>query len=186
MLEPRFDPAHKVRFDLGRGTVELEGHIPQLLVPVDGLLELLDAAGPEALRNFGRKLGTEVGRRFAERLGSDLSAASVETLVEHLGGELAVLGLGSISLERWGRALLLTVASAPAGSTGGELLAAVLEGALQRGTSRDARVVVVEREAESLRLLVVGANAAARVKSWVQAGTGLAEVLGRLHGRGGQ
>ena len=41
----------------------------------------------------------------------------MEDVLDHLGGELALLGLGSLGLERWGRALVLTVEGAPSANS---------------------------------------------------------------------
>src|SRR5689334_2855860 len=115
MAESRFDPAQAVKFDFGTGQVSLDG-AARLLVPPDALLALCRGAGGEAARDFGRRLGTELGRRVSSRIGID--RASVDVVIEHLGGDLALLGLGSLGAERWGRALVLTVKSSPLGSEG--------------------------------------------------------------------
>ena len=184
MIETRFDPSQAVRFHLDRGVVELAGSAREMLVPADALLELCRGAGPEALLDFGRRLGGDVGRRLTERFGNELAQASPETIVEHLGGELALLGLGSLALERWGQAVVLAFAEAPAGREGGQLVAAAVEGALQRALSRDVRAVVVNREAEQLRIVLVGVHVADRVKQWVESGSALSDVVARLNALG--
>lgn len=181
MSSPRFDPAHVLKFDLGRGQVEVDGASPRVLVPAEALLELCKHAGPDALRDFGRKLGTEAGRRTADALGAGLAAASLEALVDHLGGNLALMGFGSLALERWGRALVFTVEDSPFGPLGDALLASVVEGALQRAAGRDVEVVVLSRDDASVRLVVLSPPTAERVRSWLQAGTSWGEVLSRLH-----
>ena len=104
-----------------------------MLVPPLALLDLCQSAGQEAIAAFGRQLGLEAGRRVAHRVGSGLESLGVASWVEHLGGDLALMGLGSLAVERWGRALILTVSDSPLGQEGDALLAAVLEGALERG-----------------------------------------------------
>src|SRR5512142_292650 len=141
MSEPRFDPAHALKLDFDQGQVTLRGQGPCLVVPKGALLDLLSNAGDEATLNFGQQLGTEVGRRMVENLGSGIDTASIETFVEHLGGELALLGLGALAVERWGEALVLVVEGGPAGETGVALASAVIAGALQRALSRDVAVV---------------------------------------------
>ncbi len=181
MAEPRFNPSHTVEFDFARGVVELGGSAPRVLLPADLLRDLV-AAAPEAARvDVGHRLGTELGRRVAERLGSAASDASLAGVVEHLGGEIALTGLGSLGLERWGRALVLTVAGSPLGAAGDELLARVVEGALQRLFGRQTQAVLLGRIAAIARLLVVSPRTAARVRGWLDGGVGWAEVLGRLH-----
>src|SRR5262245_38721231 len=115
MPDLRFDPSKAVTFDLSHGLVHLEGAPSRLLVPSDALVLLAKAAGPEAAAMFGRSLGEAMGRRVASRLAATegVSSTPVEVVVDHLGGELALAGLGSLGLERWGRALVLVVDQSP-------------------------------------------------------------------------
>ena len=147
-----FNPTHSVRFELGRGRVSIDGTEARLLVPADALLDLCKGAGRDSAKDFGRRLGTEMGRRVAARLDG---TSSVAAIVEHLGGELALAGLGSLGVEVWGRALVFTVNDSPLGGDGDALLSAVLEGALQRALSRDASVVPIARTDGKARLAVV-------------------------------
>jgi hypothetical protein len=173
-----FNPSSQVRFDIGRGQVSMDGDTWRLLVPAEALLELCRAAGPEATKSFARRLGTEIGRRVAGRLAGGPERASLEAVVEHLGGDLALVGLGSLSVERWGAALVFRVSNSPAGAD--SLLAAVLEGALQRALSRDASLVPLERADGSVRLLVVRAETAQKVRGWLEGGVAWGEALSRL------
>lgn len=178
MDTPRFDPSHSVEFNLARGLVKLEGGSPRLLLPADAVAALLQAADADARKDFAHRLGSEAGRRAAERLRE---GASLDAVVDHLGGELALMGLGSFGLERWGRALLVTFAHAPFGPDGDELLAAVVEGALQRAFARDVGVVPVHRQHPDVRLLVVGRSVAERVRQWLKQGVSYTDVIARLH-----
>jgi hypothetical protein len=181
MIESRFDPSHQVRFDLGRGVVELSGRTPQLLVPLDALLQLCRGAGDEMTWDFGRQIGTEIGRRISERFGGDVANVSSETMVDHLGGELALIGLGSMLLERWGQVLLLAFSDAPAEAEGAALVSAAVEGALQRATSRDVRAFVLEHEGRDLRIALVSAAAAAKLKEWQASGAAFAQLVAQLN-----
>ena len=156
MAELGFDPSQSVKFDFARGAVEIDGSA-HLLVPSGALLALCRGAGVEAQRDFGRGLGTELGRRVAARIRT--SEASVESVVQHLGGDLALMGLGSLGVERWGRALVLTVSGSSLNREGDALVAAVLEGALQRAMARDVTVVPLAREDAQARFLVASAAA---------------------------
>jgi hypothetical protein len=178
MAELRFDPSQSVKFDFARGAVEIDGGA-HLLVPTSALLALCRGAGVEAQRDFGRSLGTELGRRVAGRLR--VNDASVEAVVEHLGGDLAVIGLGSLGAERWGQALVLTLSKSPLDREGDALVAAVLEGALQRAMARDAAVVPLAREEGQARLLVTSASTAGKVRAWLGDGVPWGDVLARLH-----
>jgi hypothetical protein len=179
MATPRFDPTGSVTFNLRRGRVEVSGTAERVLVPADALAALLTSAGSESARDFGRQLGTEIGRRVAERL-SATSDAGVEAVVEHLGGDLALMGLGSLAAERWGRALVLIFSDSPFGAQGDELLAAVVEGAIQRAFGRDVSVVRLSREDRDARFLVTGPDGADRMRRLLASGLAWGEALTRL------
>lgn len=181
MAVTRFDPSHSVKFDLGRGSVHLEGVGPRLLVPAEALVELCRHAAPEALTDFGRKLGTEIGLRISSHWGDSGQNISVEGFVEHLGGNIALLGMGSLSLERWGKALVFVVEGSPLGAAGDVMLGAVLEGALQRCMGRDGRAVLLSRDADHVRFLIAGTTGAERVRGWLAQGTSWGEAIARLH-----
>lgn len=181
MALPQFDANHSVKFDIARGSVELQGAGPRLLVPPDALLDLCRHAGEDALRDFGRRLGTEAGRRMQDLLGKAADTASIEGFVDHLGGNLALLGLGSLSVERWGRALVFVVDGSPLGPAGDTLLAAILEGAVQRCLGRDAHMVAIDRDDKRVRLLATGSSGATRAKALLAQGVKWGEVLSRMH-----
>jgi hypothetical protein len=184
MALPQFDASQSVKFDIARGSVELQGAGPRLLVPPDALLDLCKHAGEEALRDFGRRLGTEAGRRMQELLGRAADTASIEGFVDHLGGNLALLGLGSLSVERWGRALVFVIEGCPLGSAGDTLLGAVLEGAVQRCLGRDAHMVPLERDDKRVRLLATSSSGATKAKALLAQGVKWGDVLSRMHDGG--
>ncbi len=177
---PRFNPANSIEFDLTRGQIALRGAGERLLIPADAFAALWQGAEPEARKDFAQRLGTEIGRRVLERLGSP-AEASVESVVEHFGGELALMGFGSLGLERWGSALVLTVADSPLGAGGDDVLSSLLEGALQRGFARDVGVVRLTRDASRARFLATSREGASRAREWLGAGSGWADVLTRLN-----
>ncbi len=191
MPELRFDPSKAVTFDFGSGLVHLEGAPFRLLVPAKALLSLLSSAGPEAVAAFGQALGEPMGKRvcarFAEQEQSEgelaVRGASLEAMVDHLGGEFSLVGLGALSLERWGHALLMLVDHSPLGGEGDALLEAVLSGALKAATGRDAHAVRLGRDNSRARFLIAGEKAAGKVRAWLADGIGWGEVLARLHSR---
>ncbi len=186
MAEPQFNPAQALKFDFGRGQVSLQGQGLCVVVPRQALLELLAAAGDEAARNFGHQLGADVGRRIAERLGSSVQQSSVEVFVDQLGGEIALLGLGSLAVERWGMALVIVMHGAAPEKNGTALICAVVSGALQRALSRDAAVLQIAQSDDELRLLVISKYAAARVQQWLDEKVPWSEVIARLHEQRGE
>jgi hypothetical protein len=157
MAAERFDPTHLVHFDVGRGSIELEGASPRMLVAHDALLDLLQAAGGEAQRDFGHRLGTEIGRRLLTRLG-EAGALSLQTMADELGGELAVLGFGALAIERWGDAL-----------------------ALQRALARDVRAVWLSIDDERVRYVLLNEGAAHKAEALLDEGVGWGDVLARLN-----
>jgi hypothetical protein len=178
MAQGRHDPLNSVAFDLRRGAIELGGG-GQVLVPADALLALSQSADAEVAREFGSRIGTEIGRRVSERLG-DGAGASVETVLEALAGEVSVLGLGLLGLERWGRALVLTVRNSPFGVAGDALLVSVLEAVIQRAFGRDAGVVRLAHEDAVARFLVTSRASAELVRVWLSSGATWSESLARL------
>jgi hypothetical protein len=190
MPEPRFDPSKAVTFDLGSGLVHLEGAPSRLLVPAEALGAICAAAGPEATAAFGRSIGVPMGRRLASRFaarnaegGVGVRGASIEDVVDHLGGELAILGLGALALERWGHALVLVVDHSPLEASGDVLFEAVLSGSLEAATGRPVRTLILGRDGARARFLVTGDSAVAKARAWLAQGMSWGEVIARLHGR---
>lgn len=186
MAEPQFNPAQALKFDFGRGHVTLQGQGLCMVVPRQALLELLAAAGDDAARNFGHQLGSEIGQRVAERLGSSIQQSSIEVFVDQLGGELALLGLGSLAVERWGMALVMVMQGTSTDKPGTALVRAVVSGALQRALSRDVAVIELAQSEGELRLLVISKYAAPRVVQWLDEKVPWGEVIARLHEQRGE
>lgn len=182
MAEQRFDPTHVVHFDVALGQIELQGASSRVLIPASSLLDLLLAAGDDLARDFGHRLGTEIGRRLSARF-PNLKELSIAGMTDHLGGELALNGLGSLSVERWGQALVLKLKGSPLAEGGEYVLAAVLEGALQRALARDARAVFLAGDDDGLRFLFVSEGAAQKVESWLAGGASWPDALALLQQR---
>lgn len=166
-----------------RGRVDRGGD--QILVAADALSDLCRAAGDEAVSDFGRRVGTAIGRRVAERLSDGAATATLEEVLDHLGGELALIGLGSLSLERWGRALVLSIDGAPLGPPLDKLLGAVLEGALQRGFGRDCRAAKLMRDDRQVRFLIASPESASKLNEWLDTGMSYGDALTRLQTKPG-
>jgi len=182
MPDLRFDPSKAVTFDLTQGLVHLEGAPPRVLVPAAALLALAAAAGAEATAAFARTIGEAMGRRVAGRLEEGgVGAAPVEVVVEHLGGELALAGLGSLALERWGRAAVLVVDQSPLGAGGNAVLEGVLAGAIAAAAGRPALALLLGREGSRARFLLGSDAGVTRVRAWLAGGVPWGEALVRLH-----
>jgi hypothetical protein len=178
-----FDPSYALEFDIGRGQIRMANAGERVVVPADALLALCQGASEDAVRDFGRRLGTEAGRIMNDRLG-EAWQATMETVVEHLGGELSIMGLGSLGLERWGQALVLSFAHSPLGWAGDLLLGSILEGAMQRSFGRDVVAIKLIRDTETVRFLIAGHDGANKASHWLSEGVPWGDVLSRLGTRG--
>jgi hypothetical protein len=163
----------------------------RVVVPLEALSLLCRGLRAEELSNFGHAMGNEAGRRVAERLGRDLGPVTTQQMVEHLGGELALMGFGSLSIEIWGQAMVATVVDSPlvfgdgaSPDSGDRLLAAVLCGALLRATSRELAVVTLSRLDNTVRFVVCSRSAQSHVEAWLSDGSHYGEALARLNETG--
>ena len=182
MTDLRFDPSKAVTFDLAHGLVHLDGAPSRLLVPAEALVALTSAAGPEASAAFGAAIGEAMGRRVASRLGEGgVVAAPIAVVVDHLGGELALAGLGSLGLERWGRALVLVVDQSPLGEGGDRLLEAALASAIAAAAGLAAGVLLLARDGVRARFLVGGDAAIEKTRRWIDEGVAWGDAIVRLH-----
>jgi hypothetical protein len=192
-----FDSSRAVRFDLREGTISLADQEPQVLLPVEEVLAL--AAGGRTLRSLARGVGRRAMLRTAGRLAdldetaratrteaplpADLlRAASLPNVVEQLGGELALLGLGNLHAETWGSALVIVLDPCSLDARGDELVEGIVEGALGLATERDVSALVVDRRSGIVRVVVGHGDALARVRPLVAAGEPFTEIIRALHG----
>ncbi|HEY8041852.1 MAG TPA: hypothetical protein VIF15_18740 [Polyangiaceae bacterium] len=176
MTAPSFDPTHAVRFDLPRGSVRAGGE-GVLLVPTAALDDLVLSAPAEAIEALGRALGAAIGRRAAARMNP--STAAIEAFVTHLAGEAAIAGVGALSVERWGRALVVVVEDSPLVGT---LLSPLVAAAVEAASGRPVACTLLSRDERSARILVGSERGVGRVREWVAAGVPWGEAIARLHG----
>jgi hypothetical protein len=177
-----FDPTRAVRFDLSKGCISTANE-RAVLLPVAALEEVVKAGGETAGAAVGLVLGTSCGRRVAARLGgvTQVNEAAIEAIIYELNGEISLTGLGSLSLERWGRAMVLVLEGAAASSD--RMISATIEGALFAATGREVGCVALSRDQnERVRVLVASRANADRVRTWLAAGVSWADALGRLQG----
>jgi hypothetical protein len=173
-----FDPSNAVRFDLPRGRVSAGREDERvLLVPSAALDDIVLSASPDAVEAFGRGLGASIGRRVAERLGA-IDSASIEAFITQLAGEAAIAGVGSLSLERWGRALVVVVSGSPLAGT---LLEPVVASAIEMASGRRVWTTLLSRDETAARLFVGSEKGAAQVRGWIASGVPWAEAIAKLH-----
>jgi hypothetical protein len=180
---PELDPESAITFDLAHGLLHLPGAPERVLVPADALVVLAAIAGPDASERFGRTWGESMGRRVAFRFSSTegVERTDVVTVVEHFAAEIALVGLGALGLERWGKAVVLVVDQSPLGARGDTLLAEVLAGAVEAATLRRVRTLLLARDRVRARFLVGSAAAIVKVDRWLNEGVTWGEALVRLH-----
>jgi hypothetical protein len=179
MAAPFFNPIHAVRFDLPHGAVRSgDGDDRVLLVPVAALMDLALASPSEAVEALGVALGAAVGGRAAARLG-DPAAASLEDFVTQLAGEVALAGIGVLSVERWGRALVVVLEDSP---LLGSLVAPFVTAALESASKRRIWGTLLARDQHAARVFVSNERAIDRVRSWIASGVAWGDAISRLHG----
>jgi hypothetical protein len=170
-----FDAARAVRFELDRGSVHAHGEARVVIVPVEAIDAIASSSAADAVASA---IGTAVGKRVLSRIG-DVRAATIEAVTTQLAGELAVAGYGALSLERWGRALVLVV-------EGSALPAAMLERVIASALSaasgsQGIACATLGRDATTARVLVASEGAADRARQWIASGVAWGDVLTRLH-----
>jgi hypothetical protein len=181
MSAPSFNATQSVRFDLPHGAVRAGASDDRLLlVPLTALLDLANSAPPAAVEGLGRALGAAIGARAAARIG-DPSGTSLEGFVTQLAGEAALAGAGLLSIERWGRALVVVLEDSP---LPGALVAALVGAALDAASGRKVATALLAREAHAARVLVSSERAVRRVREWLASGVPWGDALARLHGGG--
>ncbi len=188
--EPTFDPAGAISFDLERGRVELRDGEAQLLLPAAAIAGLLSGEG--GARALGAAIGVSAIGRAAARISARgasrtlnardlLRAAPLEKVVELLGGELSLLGFGSLRVERWGEALLFVIDPCTLDQRADELISGIVEGALESVAERPVTALVVDRSAESVRVLVGNAEAIAKASELCEQRAFFTEIISMLH-----
>lgn len=190
----RVDLTSSVRFDLPRGSVHTTAaglfgvdEARALLVPVDVLLLALASASAEVVENVARAVGDSIGKRAAGRFGGvdGVRSADVDAVVSSLTAEVALAGFGALSLERWGRAVVLVLGSAPAFSPA--FYAPLLETALATATSwrnRGSLCCTLVDDEGAARYLVSSITSADQVRRWLAAGVPWLEAIRKLQNDG--
>jgi hypothetical protein len=175
-----FDPAGSVVFDLNGGRVSLAQGGAQVMLPAAALAEVCARLDADSVRHFGGLLGAHAGARIQSRLGTQ-ARPSMQSMVDQLGGELSLSGLGSLSIERWGQALVARVQGCPLGARAELLLSAYLERALLAALGRELQALPIETGPHGMRLFLCNNVASRRVQEWLSAGRSWGDALVMLH-----
>ncbi len=182
-MSSQVDVSKSVRFDLEAGTVRIGDDDKGVMVPAGVLQSLIKSTSPDARAQAGRDLGAHIGRGVARRAGGGgaLMEAGLEHAASLLAAELAIVGLGSCNLERWGRALVVHVAGSPVAAS--DFVAHVVEGALVVATGRNLACTLLS-DADGVRVLVASERGARQVRGWLEQGTTWSDALARLQSGG--
>ena len=172
-----FDPRQAVRFDLRKGSASDARGARLLLVPSAAL----EALGEEAVSSLGTEIGRACGARAAAKLGGGegVRGASLETVVSHLAGELAVSGAFVLHVEQWGRAMVAVVSNPAVEQPA--FVAAVLAGALGAASGRDIAATPIGEGAEA-RYFIGSPKTVERIAELTRSGKTHAEILADLQG----
>jgi antitoxin component of MazEF toxin-antitoxin module len=183
MASGPFDPNGAVEFHLAEGVVRA-GNDRVMVVPASLVEEMAKAGGVAVAVRAARAIGSSCGQRAALRLGGAEAAraASIDDVLSHLAGELAVSGMGLVHIERWGRAPVMVLAGCPV--LDDAAVAGLVEGAITAVVDRPVGTCVIARDASAVRVLVSSASAVVRAREWIGAGMPWAQALQRLQTRG--
>ena len=106
MDEPRFDPGGFWEFHLSGGAVHTREGRRVVVLPEDVAGPLVRLALDQGDEVLLAELGTALGAEAAASLGANLTERSPETVLGHARSVVALFGLGRLSLEQWGDALV--------------------------------------------------------------------------------
>ncbi|MBX3252291.1 MAG: hypothetical protein KF901_34275 [Myxococcales bacterium] len=173
MSAPSFDPGSFYELDVARGTVRARGGNRVLVLYDSSAAALVSAAARSGAQSVLEELGSVLGAQARELVG-DVTNATPEAVLGEAAALLGTFGWGRLGLERWGGALVVTVADAPA--LPGEALEAMLDGFFTALTSRPVGCVAVEER----RFLLIDPGIRGDVREWARGGMKLPEVLSRL------
>ena len=179
MPGPAFDPIGAVRFDMTNGSTSDSRGVNFVLVPA-AALEALDRTTPGALAHLGSEVGRACGARIVAKLGDEaqVRSATLDVIVTHLAGELAIAGLGSVSVEQWGKALVVVLANPTVNSDG--FCAGALAGAVSVASGREVCMVPIGRDGNVARFYIGTQQTMIRCRSLVSSGKTWMEILQAL------
>ena len=178
----QFNPEGYFAFDMARGQVQARGGDRVLVLSGDAVGPLVSTAVKHGDLTTVRALGRKIGEHAQASLGGNATAASPEQVATHAGGVLALLGWGRLTLERWGKALVVTVKGAPTLDGPHLGMAALLGGMLSAMSGRDIACVPVGEEGQ---FLVVAPSVAEQVWGWAKETPEVGSLVARLAPKAG-
>lgn len=174
MDEPRFDPGGFWEFHLSDGAVRTRAGRRVVVMPEHVAGPLVRLALDQGDQVLLSEIGAALGAEAAASLGDGLVERSPESVLGHAAGVVALFGLGRLSLEQWGDAVVATLADAPA--LHGDGLAALLGGLFGALGGTDVGCVA----AGGGRFLLVHPDVVDAVHGWVASGADVGAIAARL------
>lgn len=149
-----------------------------MLVPSEAFADL----GEGALAKMGAAIGHAAGQRIVSRLGAaeGVCGAPLEIALSHLAGELAIAGIGTMQVERWGRAMVVVISNASIEDP--VFLGSLLGGALSSASGREVAASSLGGQGGDKRFFVGAPGTSQRVRQFVEKGLTPADVLAALQG----
>ena len=172
-----FDPGGFFEFDLAKGAVHARGAGRVLVLSDTVVAPLVSAAVGNGDLTSVRKLGRQLGEAVAADLGGAAADTSAETVLEAAAGILSVMGWGRLQVDRWGDALVVTLAQIPDLDDDHLGVAALLGGLFSSLAQREIACVPVSA---SGAFFVVDPSVAQKVWKWSRGGDDVAAIVGRL------
>ncbi len=175
MTEASFQPQGYLRFNLDQGKLSTPDKRRHLVIPAD----LIGVAGKgDGLEEAARSWGKEQGIHLTKLVGKEVLEQSPERFITELSHLLATLGWGWCELESWGGVLFVVVRQAPRGSAV-TILNNFLSGAFSSASGQQLACVPIPEDG-ACRFLVTGPENAGAIRSWVDVGTKIGEVVSRM------
>jgi hypothetical protein len=174
MDEPRFDPGGFWEFHLSGGAMRTREGRRVVVLPEDVAGPLVRLALDQGDQVLLSEIGAALGAECAASLGEGLDERSPETVLGHARSVVALFGLGRLSLDRWGDALVAKLEGPPALHHEG--LAALLGGLF--GALGGTEVGCVS--AGGGLFVLVHPDVVDAVHGWISEGADLAAISARL------
>ncbi len=176
MQDGTFRIENKLQFDLSKGVATSDNAQALVLVPATIMSRLLGELPADVASKTMRAFGHELGDRGRSRLSSP-SHVTMENVLGELAVEFASAGLGMLSFERWGRALVVVLANGP---IQGVHAAALVEGAMSGISGRAVIGARLHDEAGTTRVLLTSQKGADRVDALLKSGMSWGNALVEL------
>ncbi|MDD5309477.1 MAG: hypothetical protein PHU25_19340 [Deltaproteobacteria bacterium] len=180
MTDSVFDAAGFLTFDLAAGELRSRENERLVVIPA----ETLDALPVgQALEQTWRRWGRLHGASLAAHLRKVGGRPGIEVLADHLGGSLAALGLGKISVEIRGDALVFRLTenkSGRASPASRDLLSCFLGGYLEAIGPDRFEVLPLDEQGRGALFFAGCTEAVGKVRGWVEQGAGALEAVERL------